>query len=285
MEKIAFLIPIHPPKYTILYKLIDKLLAHNKLPHIYCVFSYENDYIAFERKSLIYPIILESTCSKSQLDSLQLVPFKIISFKKYKGLEYLSNLLYDYIILCDSEIDIVIDNFTYYNVKHKIETLFENKNLYAGNVANNDFRKYFAHSLNVFVNDDDNKRIQTLLENGDLYHWWSDLPVICRDHLPEFFTSVGWPDMHEDKLMADPGNMYGHFLALYHGFSIINTTPITKRPYSLEWLITSDKMILDKLSEIGVGFCWVLAQLYDMNKTYFDNKKTFLLFHTDRHGS
>ena len=70
-------------------------------------------------------------------------------------------------------------------------------------------------------------------------------------------------------------------MILVYGFEIINTTPITRIKWSLENVQISDENILNKLDEIEYGFSYLRKSLYDLNKRYFTEKKTFLIYHID----
>ena len=210
--------------------------------------------------------------------------YNIVAFKKFKGLEYLINTYYDYIIVCDAEMDIIPQNFNQENIMNKINIIFENKIVYAGNVINQDFITIMTPSRNAFIKEIDRKKINEILQNGELYHWWSDLPVVKRDHIQPFFESIGYEETVEDWKLHFESSTYVNYLILYHDFKVINTTPITNRCFSLEWLITNDKTILDGLVEIKFGFSWILAQLYHIHSEYLNKKGTFIIYHTNRHG-
>ncbi len=280
MERIAFMIPVHPPKYHFVYAFLDKMIRYNCLPPMYLVFSNAADYASFERKEYITHIVLEDVAMNEL--------YQVVSYKKYKGLAFLQNTEHEFIILCDSEIDIVPENFNSKNIYEKANAIFENKLVYAGNTSSNEFRAIFGASLNFFIDSNDNRIIAEKLENGNLYHWWSDLPVIKKDHLPDFFKCMGWTSefpTYPRGAFSDPSYLYVNYLLVNHGFNVINTTPITRRAFSLEWLITGDTSILENLDLAKLGFGWVLHQLYNMNKKFFDAKKTFMLFHVDRHSN
>jgi hypothetical protein len=59
----------------------------------------------------------------------------IVTFKKFFGLKKLSQSKYDYIICCDSEIDIILDNFTAENMNTKIANIFKQKKIFAGKLV------------------------------------------------------------------------------------------------------------------------------------------------------
>jgi hypothetical protein len=117
IKDIAFVIPTHPPHYKYLYDLLNKLEKHNIFIDIFLVFSTESDYDCFSLKERIKPIILKEPLNGNSK----------VTFKKFYGLKQLINSNYDYFIVCDSEIDIILENFTYTNLRCKIDNIFKNK--------------------------------------------------------------------------------------------------------------------------------------------------------------
>ena len=79
---------------------------------MYLVFSNNTDYERFHMKNHIKPIICDPYESNS-----------IVTYKKFYGLKKLANSIYDYIICCDSEIDILCNGFTNDNMNNKIELI------------------------------------------------------------------------------------------------------------------------------------------------------------------
>jgi hypothetical protein len=140
IETIAFLIPCHPPHYHYIYDLIHKCNDNDIKIDIHVVFSSKHDYELFTLKSDIQPLILdESVKTKS-----------IITYKKFFGLEQLMHSKYEYILCCDSEIDIVPQNFTTEGIHHKIRQIFERKQIYAGKTADEFTNTIAKTSASVF---------------------------------------------------------------------------------------------------------------------------------------
>jgi hypothetical protein len=77
---------------------------------IFLVFSDKTDYSKFVMKDTIKPIICDSLNTKS-----------VVTYKKFFGLKKLAKTKYDYIICCDSEIDILFHNFTNEVINNKIQ--------------------------------------------------------------------------------------------------------------------------------------------------------------------
>ena len=263
-ENIAFLIPTHRPHYEYIYSLLNKLKNNNIHINIYLVFSNIPDYFAFSMKSYIHPIIPE--------------PFKtdcIVTYKKFFGLNKLKDSKYDYIICCDSEIDIICDNFTNENLNQKIRQIFDTKKIYAGDATRvwvSNITKECADAFPEKYED-----LKTLTNNFSMYFWWSDLPVYKRTDIDPFLSMI-----KNNKHSNFDYIMYQYYLILFHGFEIINTTPITNLYWSLENLYTSDITILNRLLEIKYGFSWITKKFYSLNKEFVESQKGFLIYHLDR---
>jgi hypothetical protein len=193
-------------------------------------------------------------------------------------LKQLINSNYDYFIVCDSEIDIIPENFTNDNISEKINNIFNNKYIYAGDTKGVWVNNITSTSADLFF-EDEYKKLKYITNNFQLYFWWSDIPVYKRTHLKSFFEKINYTNIipyHFDHII------YQFFLLLTEEFQIINTTPITNSHWSLEELRTNDINILNKLSETKYGFGWITKRLYELNPNYFISKKTFFVYHLDR---
>jgi hypothetical protein len=264
---IAFLIPIHPPHYHFIYNLLCKCKSNDIEIDIFLVFSNKIDYDNFNMKNEIQPIICDS-----------LNPNSIITYKKFFGLKQLANSEYDYIICCDSEIDIICDNFTNENINNKIQNIFTNKKIYAGDTVDDSWvMKITETSANIFSNNID--VLKNITKNFTMYFWWSDLPVYRKSDIIPFFNMINYENImweHFDYII------YQYYLILYHGFNIINTTPITSVKWSLERLYTTDIGILNKLIDINYGFGWNTKKMHELNNNFINSQKGFLIYHLDR---
>jgi len=266
IENIAMLIPIHPPHYNYIYNLIIKLKESDIHIDIHLVFSNREDYNIFTLKNEIHPIILESFETKS-----------IVTYKKFFGLQKLADSKYDYIICCDSEIDIICENFTSDNVNNKIEKIFHNKKIYAGNISGSHFTCIPEACAQLFP--DKYEYLKDITNNFALYFWWSDLPVYRRSDLIPFFKMINYDNIlweHFDYII------YQYYLILCDDFEIIDTTPITRINWCLEQLYTDNIDTLTSLVNINYGFSWNTKRFYNLNKDFVKSQKGFLIYHLDR---
>jgi len=233
---------------------------------IHLVFSNREDYNVFTLKNEIHPIILEPFETKS-----------IVTYKKFVGLKHLADSKYDYIICCDSEIDIICENFTSENINNKIENIFDNKKIYAGNIGGSHFRCIPEGCANMFPERYED--LKYITNDFTLYFWWSDLPVYRRGDLIPFFNMINYDNIlweHFDCII------YQYYLILFHNFQIIDTTPITKINWCLEELYTDNIETLTSLIEIKYGFSWNTQKFYNLNKEFVKSQKGFLMYHLDR---
>jgi hypothetical protein len=233
---------------------------------MYLVFSNDEDYNKFTMKNEIKQIICNSFETKS-----------IVTYKKIFGLKHLANSKYDYIICCNSETDIISKNFNNSNINDKIKNIFINKYIYAGQTDIDSAITITKVSANMF--EEKYEYLKDITNNFTLYFWWSDLPVYKREDIIPFLNMIKY-----EKLIWESFDylIYQYYLILYHGFKIINITPITSINFSLENLNTNDMNILQKLIDIKYGFSWVNSKMYNLNKDFLDSQKSFLIFHLDR---
>jgi hypothetical protein len=280
IDNVAFIIPAHPPYYHYVYKLVNTI---KEIIDIYIIFSNNNDYAQFIMKDQIKAIMLDENVNTKS----------IITYKKFHGLKTLkNNLKYEYFIVCDSQSNIIVDNFTKENVTKKIEAIFNNKIIY-GCEINTTYPNYelsmkiTRQTTEIFKERKD--ELKSLTNDYHLYYWWSDLPVYKRDHLDDFFSKIDYSNIdyfHFDHMI------YQNYLMLYHNFTILNMVPLLSLPLikkkkvnaSLEYFITDDENDLHVLKQNGYGFSWVFPVLFNKYRDFLINEGTFLLYHLNMEG-
>lgn len=273
IQKIAFLIPIYPPHYHFIYKFINRLQSNAIQMDVYLVFTNTSDYNSFEMKSDIKHMILSKAFEKDP--NVKYIKDPIITYKKFFGLKQLSQSKYDYIICCDSEIDIIPTNFTSDNIEQKIQQIFHNKMIYAGDTHQELEIQITSGAAEVFPNN--YEELNKVTNNFKFYFWWSDLPVYRREDIDTFLNMID-----HSKINAFDYIMYQYYLILFHDFKIINITPLTNVRGSLEKLNTSDINILNRLIDIKYGFSYITRRFYNSNKKFLESQKSFLVCHLDR---
>lgn len=280
-KTIAFIIPLHLPKFKHIYNLKNKFNIINKCCDIYLVFSNENEYDKFIYKEYIKSIILPQGYETNNH----------VTFKKFYALNALKTQ-YMYYIVCDSEIDIIDQNFTLENIMTKINKFYNSKIIFAGEVKSNDVDIFTGKdasqrinsitetSCNILKNIDDKKKLKTLTNNYTLYYWWSDLPIYKGSHLDDFFNKINFNTILEPYHFDH--KIYTNFLLLYHDFKFINITSLIGVKWSLESFKDYDINKLEKLKNNSYTFSWITYHCFHIHKRYFIENGSFLLYHLDR---
>jgi len=264
---IAFIIPIHPPKFHFIYNLTKKLNIINKCCDIVLIFSNENEYNKFIYKDEFKTIILPPNYKTNN----------IVTFKKFHALNILKQN-YSYYIVCDSEIDIIDENFTYENILMKINEFYNSKKIFSGESSN--CQKIIQTSCNIFKSTDDKNKLKKLTKDYKLYYWWSDLPVYKGSHLDDFFSKINY-DMNFVWHHFDH-KIYLNYLVLYYNFKFINITPIIGIEWSLESYKDKNINNLEILKKHSYTFSWIVPWLFNKHKKYIMKNGSFLLYHLDR---
>lgn len=285
IDNVVLLIPIHPKDYNYIYNFI--LDIHSKID-IYLIFSSNEDYSTFIYKDLIYEIIIPEDIinSKNFISS-------IITSKKYYGLKYLITSNYDYIIVCDAEIDFIRSNFTKENVTNKINNIFENKMLYAGR-SNDSFSSFISFvnekSTIIFKDPENYDKIKNITKDFTLFYWFSNLPVYKRDYLVDFFEKI---DLNNDiSYHCYDYIVFCNYLLIYHNFTILDHTDVldytdvikkyNRHLGSLEIFNTTNMDSIKYLQNNKYGFSFVFHKFFKTNEEYLTNEGTFIIFHLDR---
>jgi hypothetical protein len=267
IDNVALIIPIHPKHYHFIYNLLNKI---NNID-IILIFSNEHDYNCFNYKDKIIPILLPINTQSNS----------IVSYKKFYALDKLKyNKKYDYFIVLDAEIDIVIENFNKKNVINKIEKIFNNKLFYGGNSNDHGLINITKTSANIICNNNSEViKLANITNNYTLYYWWSDLPVYKREHLCDFFSKFSYNNMnwlHFDHII------YLNYLILHHDFKCINLSQLQLCNWSLESFDTDNINKILLLKKNNLGFSWIIPRFFHKNKDFFIKEGTFILYHLDR---
>jgi len=265
----AFIIPIYPAHYQNIYNFIDKLNTGSIKVDIYLVFSNNNEYEEFIYKDSIKPIIIREPLTTNC----------IVSFKKFYGLKHLINSSYNYFIVCDSESDIVIENFTASNITKKINSIFENKIVYGEKTNDNYLISIMKTCSNLFsISEQD--ILKSATEEFTLYTWWSDLPVYKKEDLTDFFNKISYDNIvreHFDYII------YQYYLILNYNFKLINTdTALISLRWNKPFTDIEDEMKeLNRLKELKFGFSFIPVKTYKDHQDFLKKEGTFLVGNID----
>ena len=265
----AFIIPIYPAHYQNIYNFIDKLNTGSIKVDIYLVFSNNNEYEEFNYKDSIKPIIITEPLSTNC----------IVTFKKFYGLKHLINSSYNYFIVCDSESDIVIENFTSSNITKKINSIFDNKIVYGEKTTNEYWWKTMKTCSNLFsISEQD--ILKSATEDFRIYTWWSDLPVYKKEDLSNFFSKISYDNIvreHFDYII------YQYYLILNYNFKLINTdTALISLRWNKPFTDIEDEMKeLNRLKELKFGFSFIPVKTYKDHQDFLKKEGTFLVGNID----
>lgn len=266
ISMIAFIIPIHPKHYNYIYNLLEIIDKFYITIDLWLVFSNDYDYSLFLKKDKIKKIIIPNTDTGN-----------IVTYKKFFALETLKeDKTYDYFIVCDSEITIIPENFNQENILNRINKIFENKIIYAGELQSDDWKNIIKTSCSLLTDQD---ILEKVTKNYSLYFWWSDLPVYKREHLTHFFNVIKYDSIncyHFDH------KIYLSYLILHDKFRIVNITPFININWSLESYNTTDIKYLKILKSLKYSFSFLTKPFYNNHIDFFKKEGTFLLYHLDR---
>ena len=268
MDRVAFVIPIHPPFFHRLRNFLDQLPPAST--RVYAVFSSPEERDAFGSHPAVSPIVIPQGMTYDMHS-----PNGIVDYKKMHALSQLKDAPHDYFIVCDSEIQLIPENFTVQNVLGKIESIFAHKTIYASNGrSGNTVAACAAFPGELAL------RAKALTLNYELVFWWSDLPVWKREHLPHFFEVLPIPE----TIYSRPDyNIYQVYLALYHDFKFLNLSPHIGTYSSLEGFATHKEHLIDRLTDLGYGHAWVVSTQLSINRDKLTKLGTFLAYHLDRY--
>ena len=270
MDNVAILIPITIKHYDYIYNFIE---ATSTIIDIYLIFSNQDEYEKFNMKDKINKIIIPDNNTGC-----------IVTYKKFYALQYyfLNNKKYDYVIVCDAEIDIISQNYNKLNIIKKIKDIFYNKIIYCSqfNDILSDYNKITLNSSNIFINNDDCLKLKNITNNYTLYYWWSNLPIYCVNHLDDFFKKITYDNIN---IHCFDHMVYINYLLLYQNFTILNINTFFPKIQNLELLCTNDFYALEYLKSINYGFSFVIPEFYYYQKNFLISNGCFLLFHLDRY--
>lgn len=260
--KACFIIPVHPPKFQFIYNFLKKTSPIK----VFLVFSNDREYSLFDHKynNEYTAIILNETLGNSP-----------VTQKKWFALSKLRSTDFTHFLVCDSEIEPILENFTEENILSKI-----NGNVVFAGMTNNLIFKEINETCSEFFPDYQTD-LEDLTQSFRLYFWFSNIPVYHSEYLDEFFGLINKQNItlkyfHFDYII------YVYFLLIFKDFTITNFSEIINSGYSLEHTFTNNIVILEKIGKLGYNFDWVSKKQYEKLPEFYQNNGTFLKFHLDR---
>jgi hypothetical protein len=269
MNKVALIIPTYEPHYKYNYNLLQNIINNKINIDLFLVFTSEEDLNLFHfYKDRFTPIILQENYKTGN----------IITFKKLYALDLLKHSQYEYIIVIDSEVDLIIDSCNKYGIYNKLDELWNNKKLFGVGFEKSkthNMYKINGASLSVFKD-----KISNNSDDLYIYCWWGELPFYRRDTLTDFFNKIDYTNLiweHFDHII------YQRYLINYHSFEVLDVKHIVgNNIQTLESFISNDNSKFDALDKIGYKFSCCNLDNYKKNKAYLINKGCILVYHIDR---
>lgn len=281
MNKVGFVIPVHPPYFEFLYRFLDHVFMvqpNHDLEKLtfFIVFSTHEDFHRFQRKHFIEPIILDG------IDfDLVYKNGSIVTTKKFYALEQLKDRReFDYFVVCDAEIGAIKENFNYTNIYNKIKHILNSKQIFGADFFSEGFdvNLHINESCASLFGPENYEIIRTKTHDLRFAFWWSDLPVFDRTHLHDFFSKINYKyinNSHFDR------NVYVCYLLLFHNFEIVDLTPFGQRS-SLETLNPENHHAIQKLIDLNYSFAFVHEKFFWRHLHFLVGRGSFLRFHLDR---
>jgi hypothetical protein len=202
----------------------------------------------------------------------------IIQYKKIYGLKEMINTSYEYIIACDSETDIIPENFTEENMLSIINNIFQQKKIYGINAINPLFKDIMNACANVFTGED-YTRIKSATKDLSLYTCWYNIPVYKRDDISGFLKKINSDTLQLSWFTFDT-IMYDYYLIATHQFQIIDVSEFAYDAGHGLYVDTIEN--INKMKELGFAFGSVLGKLWRDKKDILQGQKTFLIVNIDR---
>ena len=268
MNKIAFICPTYPNRFTMAKSLLDSFYKFNlsEQADFYFVFTSESDADLFGE----YPnkIILPSNRFKNDRSSI----FEgIVVTKKFYGMSVLYKK-YRYMICLDDDSVFVRNVDLFY-----LCTKFYADRILLGNQTDNspiinDIIKQSCDVLNI------DKRIQLI---SNLYLWFNQPCIYDSLYIEDFFQKINIENkLFDFKFCEFDFYMYAYYLMVFQGFFLADMCYKTNIPCSAieaELIVPSDAIFPPQ----------IINKIYQCRKetmNVFDNSNLFLNIHLDRHS-
>jgi len=280
IDNVALLIPIYPPHFPALYGILKKLKDNTINIDVYVIFSTKEEYDKFAMKDSVKHIIINYV--PNQRIKVEKTESGYVMFKKLYGLHYMIGSPYEYIILCDSEMDILPENFTKENVLSKIERFYSNKMLSGVNAERYGVTmKIIRTCADQFVGED-HAKIKDATQDFRLYSFWFDIPVYKTAYLQEFLDKIQYSTMmftwHTFEHV-----LYNYYLIACQGFKVVDITDFVDNEYTISnGIYVHNSKRMNMLKYVGVGFGFTLAKFWKDKRELLEAERPFLLCHTDR---
>jgi hypothetical protein len=263
---VAFLVPIHPPKYQGFGSML-KILSKNKVP-VYLVFSNDSDFISFS--SFADTLGVNAETYNNIIIPHSEYNFPVV-YKRMFGLHYLmDNKNYDFIIAPDGDVAPIAENLTNEILHAKCQKYFSDKVIWGGPCKGRFFNQIWDTTVSLFTEEDRKK----LLSLPRTYTWFSDAPIYESNTLKEFLYNFPLTRVASfDFYRCFDHMMYSFFLVLYHDFRFESAMD-----NGLE--LCDDENGIKQCIARGYNLNWVR---WNLKHVFYNHElRPFMLYHTDR---
>jgi hypothetical protein len=270
-NKIAMVISIHPMHYKYMYALYNKreIITAAGID-LFLVFSNSDDHSCFLRDDFFNCIVFDLFIYQN-----------VVFYKKMCALQILHNdFSYDDYIVIDSEIDIVDQNFTFQNVRDKINKIYDVKSIFAlYNINNHIHNQITRYTLRFISIPKDKMYLYNYILNNRLYYWWYDLPVYKDSYLLDYFEKINFTGCYKPNQTVFDHKLYCNYLIFYRDFEI---TLVNFNIVSFEYFFFKDQHEFNQLIAKNYPFGWVNHKQFKMLPKFFLDQKTIIIYHLDR---
>ena len=274
-EKVAVIIPVHPPKKNYLVELLKTYSVNKIYIDIFLVFTSIQDKMFFSDvlTDNIHNIVLDSNIDLNILAK----NLSFINFKKIYALNYLS-LHFEY------KYSIVIDCDSYFLNMQNIYSICERFCLKKEVYGTKSYEKNMSgvplackNFIEKFSNSNHNKL------DIETYFWFSQIPIydmnLCKQFL-KFINYNSYNIINDITYSTFDYIIYMYYCVIYHNYKIIDLNNLNiytsiQPHWSLEYNI--DNTIMKQLLSNNIEINW---QSYNFKDVINDN--ICMIYHTDR---
>ena len=301
MNKVAFIIPIHPPKKNDFIFLLKSYNSNNNYKYIdlYLIFSSNEDKIFFNDflNDEINYIILPNNINFQILDKEK----SYINFKKLYALNYINeNFNYNYSIIIDCDC-MFLDMKNIYII---CERFCKKKEIYGTTAINNDLLNinnktydlieyFYREDIREDIREEDIRedireedirediREDIKIIDTKIYFWYSQMPIYDMNNVKEFINFIDLNNSYQKlSFFTFDYIIYIYYCVIYKSYKIINLNELDiytskLKNWSLECNL--DIYIFNKLKQHNIEINW---QYYNYRDCI--NNDICILYHTDR---
>ena len=282
-NRVAFIIPVHPPYFKYLDKFLKSLLFHKIEADCIIVFSNHHDKDEWNT--------LYSTNSTTMIKNASAEIIHIIVdlnnrgnnpplVKKFTAI-YRYHQKYEYFFITDSEISVV----KHINIQKACEFIYSRKKIYGTHYIPNDLVFSINNASMIHFTTEDQKKLLKINENNRINFWYNEVPLVKTEYAIRFLDYIGFTNSSIHPSREFDYIAYCYWLLLYTEFKL----------YNMATLLIDVPLPLPKFYSIGEEgggpfpfvlvtdpfWMWRIAYLRNKDR-YSTYPHIFLTFHDDR---